>query len=239
MKRKKLIGSMMCSVFLFASCDISNDEIETKAQDYAKAEYGISVNLNRVDIKGDEKDLLWGPDLRTAYVQQVDEPHVQFQLDFEGQIAPQVENDNYKVKKQAHDVQEKFHTYYEEIGDHTLFTFHQIQTGDTVFDKKTEKEIKKKNQKTYVTGVFQSNIFLDINNSEHMEQLAEVARKVQSFNKTIENDRIVIEDITILLPNAKQHLLPNIPVDYILTAENAKQTLEKKNEYKKALQLTK
>ncbi|EOV9527119.1 hypothetical protein ACE41A_07020 [Bacillus cytotoxicus] len=238
MKRKKLMGSMMCSVFLFAACDISNDEIETKAQDYAKAEYGISVKLNRVETHGNGKDF-FGPDLRTAYVQQVDEPHVQFQLDFEGNFSPKVKNDNYKVKKQANDVQEKFHTYYEETGDHTRFTFLQIQTGDTVFDKKTEKEIKKKNQKMYVTGVFQSNSFLDLNNSEHMEKLAEVARRVQSFNKTIENNKIVIEDITIFLPNAKQHLLQNIPVDYILTAEYAKQTLEKRHEYRKALQLTK
>lgn len=48
-----------------------------------------------------------------------------------------------------------------------------------------------------------------------------------------------MEDITVELPNAKKELLQNIVVDYVLTAENAKKTLEKKEDYMKALQHTK
>ncbi len=114
-----------------------------------------------------------------------------------------------------------------------------MQTGDIVFNKKTEKEIAKKNSKHYVTAVFRSNIFLDVNNPAHMEKLAEVARSIQEFNKTIENNKISVDDITIQLPNANKNLLQNIIVDYVLTAEEAKKALEKKGDYMRALQLTK
>lgn len=110
-----------------------------------------------------------------------------------------------------------------------------MYTGDAVFDKKAAAEIEKK----YVTAVFRSNIFLDVNNYAHMEKLAELAKSVQEFNKTIENNKSSVEDITIQLPSAKKELLQNIVVDYVLTAENAKKTLERKEDYMKALQLTK
>lgn len=114
-----------------------------------------------------------------------------------------------------------------------------MYTGDAVFDKKAEAEIEKKNSKKYVTAVFRSNTFLDVNNPAHMEKLADLARSVQEFNKTIENNKSSVEDITIQLPNAKKELIQNIIVDYVLTAENAKKTLEKKEDYMKALQHTK
>lgn len=114
-----------------------------------------------------------------------------------------------------------------------------MYTGDTVFDKKAEAEIEKENSKKYVTAVLISNTFLDVNNPAHMEKLAELARSVQEFNKTIENNKSSVEDITVELPNAKKELLQNIVVDYVLTAENAKKTLEKKEDYMKALQHTK
>ncbi|MEI4804024.1 hypothetical protein ACIGHG_12905 [Bacillus sp. NPDC077411] len=238
MKRTKMTYSIMFSLLLLTSCDISNKEIEQKAQNYTKSEYGISVKLNQVETHGNGEILL-GPEMRTAYVQQVDEPYLQFQLSFDGQISPKVNNDNYKIKKEAYDLQEKFNTYYEKKGNNTIFTFDQMQTGDTVFDKKAEKEIAKKHSKHYVTAVFRSNIFLDVNNPAHMEKLAEVARSIQEFNKTIENNKISVDDITIQLPNANKNLLQNIVVDYIVTAEEAKKALEKKSDYMKALQLTK
>lgn len=230
----------MFSLLLLTSCDISNKEIEQKAQNYTKSEYGISVKLNQVETHGTGEILpLPGPKARTAYVQQVDEPHLQFQLYFDRRISPKVNNDNYKIKKEAYDLQEKFNTYYEKKGNNTIFMFDQMQTGDTVFDKKAEKEIAKKNLKHYVTAVFRSNIFLDVNNPAHMEKLAEVARSIQEFNKTIENNKSSVEDITIQLPNANKSLLQNIIVDYVLTAEEAKKALEKKGDYMKTLQLTK
>ena len=237
MKRIKMTCGMICSVLLLKSCDISNEEIEKKAQDYTKSEYGMSVKLNQVETNGDEKNL-FGPEVRTAYVQQVDEPYLQFQLYFDGQISPKVNNDNYKIKKEANDLQEKFNTHYEKTGNNPIFVFDQMQTGDVVFDKKAEKEIAKKNSKHYVTAVFRSNVFLDVNNPMHMEKLAEVASSIKEFNKTIENNKSSVEDITILLPNADKGLLQHIVVDYVLTAEGAKKTLEKKNDYMKALQLT-
>lgn len=238
MKIKKITYSMMISLLLLTSCDISNEEIEQKAQNYTKSEYGLSVKLDQVETLGNGKDIL-GPDVRIAHVQQVDEPYLQFQLSFEGQISPKVVNDNYKIKKEANDLKKKFNTYYAGKGNNDLFTFDQMYTGDAVFDKKAAAEIEKKNSKKYVTAVFRSNIFLDVNNPAHMEKLAELARSVQEFNKTIENNKSSVEDITVQLPNAKKELLQNIIVDYVLTAENAKKTLEKKEDYMKALQHTK
>lgn len=238
MKRTKITYSIMLSLLLLTSCDISDKEIEQKAQNYTKSEYGISVKLNQVETHGNGEILL-GPEMRTAYVQQVDEPYLQFHISFDGQISPKVTNDNYKIKKEAYDLQEKFNTYYAKKGNNTIFTFDQMHTGDTVFNKKTEKEIAKKNSKHYVTAVFKSNIFLDVSNPAHMEKLAEVARSIQEFNKTIENNKISVDDITIQLPNANTNLLQNIIVDYVLTAEEAKKTLEKRDNYMKALQLTK
>lgn len=229
---------MMISLLLLTSCDISNEEIEQKAQNYTKSEYGLSVKLDQVETIGNGKDIL-GPDVRIAHVQQVDEPYLQFQVFFDGQVSPKVVNDNYKIKKEANDLKEKFNTYYAGIGNNDIYTFDQMYTGDAVFDKKAEAEIEKKNSQKYVTAVFRSNIFLDVNNPAHMEKLAELARSVQEFNKTIENNKSSVEDITIQLPNAKKELLQNIVVDYVLTAENAKKTLEKKEDYMKALQLTK
>ncbi|MDA2626728.1 hypothetical protein PDQ36_26395 [Bacillus cereus] len=237
MKRTKIIYSIMFSLLLLTSCDISNKEIEQKAQNYTKSEYGFSVKLNQIETHGNG-EILFGPEVRTAYVQQVDEPYLQFQLYFDGQIFPKVNNDNYKIKKEAYDLKEKFNIYYEKKGNNTIFTFDQMHTGDTVFNKKAEKEIAKENLKHYITAVFRSNIFLDVNNPAHMEKLAEVARSIQEFNKTIENNKISVEDITIQLPNANKSLLQNIIVDYVLTAEEAKKTLEKRDDYMKALQLT-
>lgn len=238
MKIKKVTYSMMISLLLLTSCDISNKEIEQKAQNYTKSEYGLSVKLDQVETIGNGKDIL-GPDVRIAHVQQVDEPYLQFQVSFDGQVSPKVVNDNYKIKKEANDLKEKFNTYYAGIGNNDIFTFDQMYTGDAVFDKKAEAEIEKKNSQKYVTAVFRSNIFLDVNNPAHMEKLAELARSVQEFNKTIENNKSSVEDITVELPNAKKELLQNIVVDYVLTAENAKKTLEKKEDYMKALQHTK
>ncbi|PFY26206.1 hypothetical protein [Bacillus toyonensis] len=237
MKIKKVTYSMMISLLLLTSCDISNKEIEQKAQNYTKSEYGLSVKLDQVETIGNGKDIL-GPDVRIAHVQQVDEPYLQFQLSFDGQVSPKVVNDNYKIKKEANDLKEKFNTYYAGKGNNDIFTFEQMYTGDAVFDKKAEAEIEKKNSKKYVTAVFRSNIFLDVNNPAHMEKLAELARSVQAFNKTNENNKSSVEDITVELPNAKKELLQNIIVDYVLTAENAKKTLEKKEDYMKALQHT-
>lgn len=238
MKIKKITYSMMISLLLLTSCDISNKEIEQKAQNYTKSEYGLSVKLDQVETIGNGKDIL-GPDVRIAHVQQVDEPYLQFQLSFDGQVSLKVVNDNYKIKKEANDLKEKFNTYYAGKGNNDLFTFEQMYTGDAVFDKKAEAEIEKKNSKKYVTAVFRSNIFIDVNNPAHMEKLAELAKSVQEFNKTIENNKSSVEDITIQLPNAKKELLQNIVVDYVLTAENAKKTLENKEDYMKALQLIK
>ncbi|MDM5152745.1 hypothetical protein QUF88_01970 [Bacillus sp. DX1.1] len=234
----KITCSIMSSLLLLTSCDISNKEIEQKAQNYTKSEYGISVKLNQVEIPDQNKNWL-GPDTRIASVQQVDEPYLQFQLYFHGRISPKVNNDNYKIKKEANDLQEKFNTYYEGKGNNNIFTLDQVQTGEVVFDKKYEKELAKKHPKFYATAVFRSNIFLDLNNPAHMEKLAELANSIQEFNKTIENNKSSVEDITIQLPNANKGLLQNIAVDYVLTAEEAKKTLEKRDDYMEALQLTK
>ncbi|EJV72252.1 hypothetical protein IEM_00214 [Bacillus cereus BAG6O-2] len=164
---------------------------------------------------------------------------MRFQLYFDGRISPKVNNDNYKIKKEANDLQGKFNTFYEGKGNSDIFTLDQMQTGEVVFDKKYEKEIVKKHLKFYATAVFRSNIFLDLNNPAHMEKLAELARSIQEFNKTIENNKSSVEDITIQLPNANKSLLQNIAVDYVLTAEEAKRAFEKKDDYMKVLQLTK
>ncbi|MBJ8060443.1 hypothetical protein OCA10_23565 [Bacillus cereus] len=235
MKRTIMKCSIMFSLLLLTSCDISDEEIEQKAQSYTKSEHGISVKLNRIEIPGQGKDFI-GPDTRTAYVQQVDEPYVQFQIWFDGRTSPKVKNDNYKIKKEANDLRERFNTYYEEKGNNTILTFEQMQTGDIVFGKNEEKKIAKKHPKHYVTAVFRSNIFLDLDNRAHMETLAEVARSIQEFNKTIENSKSSVDDITIQLPNANKGVLQYIAVDYIVTAEDAKKTLEKKADYMKALQ---
>lgn len=77
MKIKKVTYSMMISLLLLTSCDISNKEIEQKAQNYTKSEYGLSVKLDQVETIGNGKDIL-GPDVRIAHVQQVDKPYLQF-----------------------------------------------------------------------------------------------------------------------------------------------------------------
>ncbi|MDQ7235901.1 hypothetical protein QYM13_19210, partial [Bacillus pacificus] len=64
----------------------------------------------------------------------------------------------------------------------------------------------------------------------------EVSRSIQEFNKTIENSRSSVDDIIIQLPNGNKDVLQYIAVDYIVTAEDAKKTLEKKVDYMKALQ---
>ncbi|HHT7237325.1 MULTISPECIES: hypothetical protein [Bacillus] len=238
MKKTKMKYSIVFILLLLTSCDITDEELEQKAQSYTKSEYGISVKLNQVETLDSGKDFL-GPKWRIVSVQQVDEPYLQFQLSFEGQISPKVNNDNYKIKKEANDLQERFNTYYEKKENNTILIFDQIQAGDTVFDKNTEKEIAKKHPKHYVTAVFRSNIFLDLNNRAHMETLAGVARSIQEFNKTIEDSKSSVDDITIQLPNANKEVLQHIAVDYILTAEDAKKTLEKKAEYMKVLQSTK
>ncbi|MGQ7874387.1 hypothetical protein DM800_03775 [Bacillus sp. AY18-3] len=235
MKRTIMKYSIMFSLFLLTSCDISDKEIEQKAQSYTKLEHGISVKLDRIEIADQGKDFL-GPNTRTAYVQQVDEPHLQFQISFDGRSSPKVNNDNYKIKKGANDLREGFNTYYEEKGNNTLFTFEQMQTGDIVFDKDTEKRIVKKHPKHYVTAVFKSNIFLNVNNRAHMETLAELARSIQEFNKIIENSKSSVEEITIQLPNINKDVLQYIAVEHLVTAEDAKNTLEKRNEYMKILQ---
>ncbi|MFJ8241521.1 hypothetical protein [Bacillus tropicus] len=235
MKRTIMKCSIMLSLLLLTSCDISDEEIEQKAKSYTKAEYGMAVKLNGVETLGNGKDFL-GPKGRIATVQQADEPHLQFQLYFEGQISPEVNNDNYKIKKKTNDLQGKFNTYYEEKKNNTIFTFNQLQTGDDVSNKNAEEKIAKKNLQQYYTAVFKSNIVLDVNNSVHMETLAEVARSIQEFNKTIENSKSSVDDITIQLPNANKDVLLHIAVDYIVTAEEAKKTLEKKVDYMKALQ---
>ena len=235
MKSIKMKYSIMCSLLLLTSCDISNEEIEQKAQSYTKSEHGMAVKLNGVETLNSGKNFL-GPKGRIATVQQVDEPHLQFQLYFEGQISPEVNNDNYEEKKKAYDLQGKFHTYYGEKGNNTILTFDQMQTGDNVSDKNAEGKIAKKNLQKYYTSVFKSNTMLDVNNSVHMETLAEVARSIKEFNKTIEDSKSSVEDITIQLPNVNKDVLQHIAVDYIVTAEDAKKTLEKKANYMKALQ---
>lgn len=237
MKRTIMKYSIMFSLLLLTSCDISDEEMEQKAQSYTKSEHGISVKLDRIEIADQGKDFL-GPNRRIAYVQQVDEPYLQFQIWFDGRTSPKVENDNYKIKKGANDLRERFNTYYEEKRNNTILTFDRMQTGDIIFGKNEEKIAAKKHPKHYVTAVFKSNIFLDVNNRAHMETLAEVARSIQEFNKTLENNKSSVEDITIQLPNTNRDVLQNIAVDYILTAEEAKKTLEKKANYMKVLQST-
>ena len=235
MKKTIMKHSILGSLLLLTSCDISDEEIEQKAQSYTKSEYGMAVKLNGVETLGNGKDFL-GPKGRIATVQQVDEPHLQFQLYFEGQISPEVNNDNYKMKKKTNDLQGKFNAYYEEKENNTIFTFNQLQTGDDVSNKNAEKEIAKRDLQQYYTAVFKSKTVLDVNNAVHMETLAEVARSIQEFNKTIENGKGSVDDITIQLPNINKVVLQNIPVDYIITAEDAKKTLEKKADYMKVLQ---
>ncbi|HDR4908411.1 TPA: hypothetical protein QCR48_004937 [Bacillus cereus] len=238
MKITKITCNMMFSLILLTSCDISDKEIEQKAQSYTKSQYGFSIKLNEVEIPGNYKDLL-GPDVRIAHVQQVNEPYLQFQLALDGRISPKVDSDNYKIKKEANDVKEKFNTYYVGKENNDIFTFEQMYTGNIVFDKKEEAEKEKKNVKKYVTTVFRSNIFLDVNNPVHMEKLAELARSIQEFNKINGNNKSSVEDITIQLPNADKELLQSIAVDYILTADDAKKALERKEHYMEALQITK
>ena len=60
MKRTKMKYSIVFSLLLLTSCDISDEEIEQKAQNYTKAEYGMSVKLNRVETLDHGKDFL-GP----------------------------------------------------------------------------------------------------------------------------------------------------------------------------------
>ncbi|HDR7517307.1 hypothetical protein AB1I92_13470 [Bacillus mobilis] len=235
MKRTIMKYSIMFSLLLLTSCDISDEEMEQKAQSYTKSEHGISVKLDRIEIPSQGKDFL-GPDTRIAYVQQVAEPYLQFQIYFDGRTSPKVNNDNYKIKKEANDLRERFNTYYEEKGTNTILTFEKMQTGDTVFGKDAEKKIAKKHPKHYVTAVFSSNIFLDVNNRAHMETLAGVARSIQEFNKTIEDSKSSVDDITIQLPTANKDVLLHIAVDYVVTAEDAKKTLEKKVDYMEALQ---
>lgn len=235
MKRTIMKYSIMFSLLLLTSCDISDKEIEQKAQSYTKSEYGMSVKLNGVETLDNGKDFL-GPRGRIATVQQVDEPHLQFQLYFEGQISPEVNNDNYEMKKKTNNLQGKFNTYYGEKGNNTILTFDQMQTGDNVSDKNAEKKITKKNLRQYYTAVFRSNTILDVNNPVHMETLAEAARSIKEFNKTIENSKSSVDDITIQLPSANKGILQHIAVDYIVTAEEAKKTLEKKVDYMKVLQ---
>lgn len=238
MKITKITCNMMFSLILLTSCDISDKEIEQKAQSYTKSQYGFSIKLNEVEIPGNYKDLL-GPDVRIAHVQQVNEPYLQFQLALDGRISPKVDSDNYIIKKEANDVKEKFNTYYVGKENNDIFTFEQMYTGNIVFDKKEEAEKEKKNVKKTVTAVFRSNIFLDVNNPVHMEKLAELARSIQEFNKTNGNNKSSVEDITIQLPNADKELLQSIAVDYILTADDAKKALERKEHYMEALLLTK
>ncbi|MEI5946185.1 hypothetical protein SNE23_17660 [Bacillus sp. RA(2023)] len=235
MKRTIIKYSIMFSLLLLTSCDISDEEIEQTAQSYTKAEYGMSVKLNSVETLDNGKDFL-GPKWRIVNVQQVDEPYLQFQISFEGQISPKVNNDNYKIKKEANNLQERFNTYYEKRENNTMLIFNRIQAGDTVFDKNEEKEIVKKNLKQYYTVVFRSNTVLDVNNPVHMETLAEAARSIREFNKTIEDSKSSVGEITIQLPNINKDVLQYIAVEYLVTAEDAKNTLEKRNEYMKILQ---
>ncbi|WP_242254820.1 hypothetical protein [Bacillus cereus group sp. BfR-BA-01379] len=234
MKRTIMKYSIMFSLLLLTSCDISDEEMEQKAQSYTKSEHGISVKLDRIEIADQGKDFL-GPNRRIAYVQQVDEPYLQFQIWFDGRTSPTVENDNYKIKKEANDLREKFNTYYEKRNN-TILTFDRMQTGDIIFGKDEEKKIAKKHPKHYVTAVFRSNTVLDVNNSAHMETLAELARSIQEFNKTIEDSKSSVDDITIQLPNVDKGVLQHIVVDYIVTAEDAKKILEKKDGYMEMLQ---
>ncbi|MCP1164593.1 MULTISPECIES: hypothetical protein [Bacillus] len=235
MKRTIMKYSIMFSLLLLTSCDISDEEIEQTAQSYTKAEYGMSVKLNSVETLSNGKDFL-GPKWRIVTVQQVDEPYLQFQISFEGQISPKVNNDNYKIKKEANNLQERFNTYYEKRENNTMLIFDRIQAGDTVFDKNEEKEIAKKNLKQYYTLVFRSNTVLDVNNPVHMETIAEAARSVREFNKTIGHSKSSVGEITIQLSNINKDVLQYIAVEHLVTAEDAKNTLEKRNDYIKILQ---
>ena len=186
----------------------------------------MAVKLNGVETLGNGKDFL-GPKGRIATVQQVDEPHLRFQLYFEGQISPEVNNDNYKMKKKTNDLQGKFNTYYEEKRITLYLLLINCRLG-TMFPIRMLRKNSKEKLATVLYGSFKSNIVLDVNNSVHMETLAEVARSIQEFNKTIENSNSSVDDITIQLPNGNKDVLQYIAVDYIVTAEDAKKTLEKK-----------
>lgn len=59
MKITKITCSMMFSLILLTSCDISDKEIKQKAQSYTKSQYGFSVKLNEVEIPGIIK-IYWG-----------------------------------------------------------------------------------------------------------------------------------------------------------------------------------
>ena len=68
MKRTIMKYSIMFSLLLLTSCDISNEEIEQKAQSYTKSEYGMVVKLNGVETLDNGKDFL-GPKGRIVTVQ--------------------------------------------------------------------------------------------------------------------------------------------------------------------------
>ncbi|WP_243522127.1 hypothetical protein [Bacillus pseudomycoides] len=238
MTKIKIMCSLLVLLLLLTSCDISDKEIEKKAQAYVKSQYGIAVKLNQVETHGDGKNL-FGPETRTAYVKQVERPNLEFQLKVDGQISPKVTNDNYKLKKEANNLLEKYKKYNAKLLNNNIFSFDQMETGNIVFDKKIVEEAAKKNSNHYFTAVFKSNVFLDLNNPSHMEELAQIARNIQSFNKTIEQSKCRIEDMNIILPDVDEKLIQNLMVDYVLTAEEAKKTLEKRDDYVKILQVVK
>lgn len=60
-----------------------------------------------------------------------------------------------------------------------------------------------------------------------MEELAAMAQQTKSFNQTIKQSNFIIEDMNIILPGVDDGLLNYLVVDYVLTAEDAKKTLEK------------
>ncbi|MDM5188646.1 hypothetical protein QUF99_15360 [Bacillus sp. DX4.1] len=232
-KLKYLIG--LLSILLLTSCDISNEEIEKKAQAYMKSQYGIPIKLVDVEIVGDVKEM-FGPSLREATVQQTEAPHIQFKLFVEGEFSPAVTNDNYKIKKDAYEIQEQFKEYAAKNVNSSLFTFEKIDSSDVLLDKETVSTAKKKNPNSFLNIVLKSNELLDFNNSVHMEELAAMAQQTKSFNQTIKQSNFIIEDMNIILPGVDDDLLNHLVVDYLLTAEDAKKTLEKREDYMRILQ---
>lgn len=143
MKKMKYLMGLLSILLLLTSCEISNEEIEKKAQAYMKSQYGVPIKLVDVEIVGDAKEM-FGPSSRKVTVQQTEAPHIQFKLFVEGKFSPAVTNDNYKIKKDAYEIQEQFKKCAAENVNSSLFTFEKINSGDVLLDKETVSAAKRK-----------------------------------------------------------------------------------------------
>ena len=97
MKRTIMKYSIMFSLLLLTSCDISNEEIEQKAQSYTKSEYGMVVKLNGVETLDNGKGLP-GPKGRIVTAKKSMNHTCNFNCTSRGK-SPEVNNDNYEKKR--------------------------------------------------------------------------------------------------------------------------------------------